>query len=99
MKAEITFDLIMTEDMDFVEGCYRLPGRVWEVFIFNRLRCGPYGVGVWKDLTWDSGVRGLNAVMPAGTKLNKATVFEVLSEALGVTEWFEVRGPDSIVLR
>ncbi|WP_143279044.1 hypothetical protein [Bradyrhizobium sp. C9] len=99
MKAEITFDLIMTEDMSFVEGCYRLAGGAWEVFVFTHLRCGPYGVGVWKDLTWSSGVKGLNAVMPAEIKLNKATVSNVLSQALGVTEWFEVRGPDSIMLR
>lgn len=99
MKAEITFDLVMTDDMGFVEGCYRLPGGSWEVFIFTRLSCGPRGIGVWKDLTWDSGVKGLNAVMPADTKLNKATIFEVLSQALDVTEWSEVRGPDSITLR
>ena len=99
MKAEITFDLIMTEDMPFVEGCYRLPGEAWEVFIFTHLNNGPYGIGVWKDLIWDSGVRGLNAVMPADTKLSKETVFNVLSQALGVAEWAEVRGPDSIVLR
>jgi hypothetical protein len=99
MTAEVTFDLIMTEDMPFVEGCYRLPGGAWEVFMFTHLSNGPRGVGVWKDLIWASGVKGLNAVMPSDTKLNKATVFEVLSQALGVAEWSEVRGPDSIMLR
>jgi hypothetical protein len=42
MKAEITFDLVMCEDMDFVEGCYRLVGGAWEVFIIAHSRCaGP----------------------------------------------------------
>lgn len=99
MKAEITFDLIMTDDMDFVEGCYRLAGSAWEVFIFSHTRIGSNEPGVWTGLTWKSGVKGLNAVIPPSTKLNKAAVMDVLSQALGVTEWSEVRGPDSIVLR
>ena len=38
MKAEITFDLVMDDDMPFVEGCYRLPDGPWQVFIFIGFR-------------------------------------------------------------
>jgi hypothetical protein len=98
MKAEISYDLIMEEDMSFVEGCYRLEGGEWEVFTITHSRNGR-PPGVWKNLTWASGVKGMNAVVLETTKLNKLSVLNVLSDALGVSEWLEVHGPDSIVLR
>jgi len=98
MKAEISFDLIMDEDMPFVEGAYRLDGSVWQVFIFMRAR-GTRRVGVTKDLVWKSGVTGINVVVADDENLNKTTVLRALSDALGVSQWTEVRGPDSMVLR
>ena len=29
MRAEISYDLVMDDDMEFVEGTYRLPGGDW----------------------------------------------------------------------
>ena len=88
----------MGDDMSFVEGCYKLDGGPWQVFIF-----APPGqrdtLEVRTNLTWSSGVTGLNACVPTDVKLNKSNVLEVLSDPLGVTEWVEVRGPDSIVIR
>jgi hypothetical protein len=98
MKAEVTWDLIMDEDMSFVEGCYRLEGGDWQVFIFASSE-GNGKIEVRNGLSWASGVTGLNAFVPANVTLNKASVLAILSETLGVTEWSEVRGPDSIVLR
>jgi hypothetical protein len=99
MKAEITFDLVMTEDMAFVEGCYRLAGGgVWQVFIFRRSN-GLEEVGIKQNLTWRSGATGLNAILPNDAKIDKSVVLTVLSDTLGVTEWSEVRGPDSMQLR
>jgi hypothetical protein len=98
MKAEISYDLVMDEDMSFVEGCYRLDGGEWEVFVVTHSRNGR-PPGVWKNLTWASGVKGMNAVVPETTKLNKLSVLDILSDALDVSEWSEVRGPDSIALR
>ena len=80
MKAEITFDLVMTEDMPFVEGCYRLAGGVWQVFMFRRSN-GIEAVGIKQNLTWRSGVTGLNAIMPNDTKIDKSVVLTVLSYA------------------
>ena len=98
MKAEISFDLVMTEDMPFVEGCYRLSDGVWRIFIFRRSN-GIEEVGIKQNLTWKSGVTGLNAILPSDAKIDKSVVLTVLSDALGVTELFEVRGPDSMQLR
>jgi hypothetical protein len=98
VKAEITFDLVMTEDMPFVEGCYRLDDGEWQVFMF-RHSGGFEPVGVKRDLDWASGVTGLNVILPDGSKINKPVVLNLMSDILGVTEWIEVRGPDSMNLR
>jgi hypothetical protein len=98
MKAEITFDLVMGEDMSFVEGCYKLDGGPWQVFIFPP-PSERSTIEVRTNLVWASGVTGLNAFVPKEMRLNKSTVLKVLSHTLGVDEWVEVRGPDSIVIR
>lgn len=98
LKAEITFDLIMDDDMPFVEGCYRLPDDPWQVFIFSGFR-EPKGLKIETDVVWKSGVRGTVVHLPPGMQLNKSVVLQILSDALGVTDWSEVRGPDSMQLR
>ena len=99
MKAEISFDLVMTDDMEFVEGTYRLPGSKWQVFIFGPGYSGRKPV-VNPAARWESGITGVHVQWPeSGSKLNKDSVQSILSEALGVTEWEEVRGPDSMKLR
>jgi len=98
MKAEISFDLVMTDDMGFVEGTFRLPHLDWQVFIF-----GPFpGVTTDPVITqgkWQSGVTGVHVKWPKSRMLNKTAVLQILSQVLGVTEWEEVRGPDSMQLR
>jgi hypothetical protein len=98
MEAEITFDLVMDDDMGFGEGCYRLPDGRCQVFILVR-RPEENKVEVRKDLTWQSGVTGLNVFLPAAAALSKSLVLAVLSEVLEVSAWSEVRGPDSIMRR
>ena len=98
MKGEITFDLVMDDDMPFVEGCYRLDDNVWHVFTFFKSR-GLHEVGVKTGLKWKSGVTGMNVILRDDEKLNKSKVLEILSSALGIMEWVEVRGPDSMQLR
>jgi hypothetical protein len=97
MKAEISFDLIMEDDMSFVEGTYRLPGGEWQVFIFSRKAISKPEINVHSK--WVSGVTGVVIQYPEFHKLDKSVVLQILSSALGVTEWQEVRGPDSINLR
>jgi hypothetical protein len=97
LRAEISYDLVMEDEMDFVEGTYRLPGGEWQVFIFTTF--GEATEPHWVLSQWESGVTGLFVKYPRCSRLNKATAEAVLSEALGVTEWVEVRGPDSMQLR
>ena len=97
MRAEISFDLVMEDAMAFVEGTYRLPGQDWQVFIF-----GPDSSVQSPKATrghWESGVTGIFVAWPESMPLNRVSVLKTLSEELGVTEWTEVQGPDSMALR
>ena len=96
MRAEISYDLVMDEDMEFVEGTFRLPGGDWQVVIVSQYDV-PEPVAV--PQVWDSGVRGVFIRFPRGWQLNAAAVERVLSAAAGVTEWVVVRGPDSMQFR
>jgi hypothetical protein len=98
MIAEITWDLVMSEDMAFAEGCYRLDGRDWQVITAFKAK-GTYPVGIRNGVRWDSGVTGMNIVLPDDAKINATVLLEMMSNILGVSEWHEVRGPDSIMLR
>ena len=82
--------------MSFCEGCYRLPGEPWKVFTVTK-----YDVPEpeMTDSVWASGVEGPSIRFPAQRRLDRMTIEECLTERLGVLEWLEVRGPDSIVLR
>jgi hypothetical protein len=99
LVGEISFDLVMGEDMPFVEGCYRLCDGRWHVFMIRHSRGGTERVGTYKDLVWKSGVTGLNVIVRDDERINKVTVLRLLSDALGATEWLEVQGPDSMQLR
>jgi hypothetical protein len=98
-NGEISFDLVVEEDMPFVEGCYRLCDGEWHVFMVRHSRGGTERVGIHRDLAWKSGVTGLNVIVRDEEKINKGTVLRLLSDALGATEWLEVQGPDSMQLR
>jgi hypothetical protein len=95
--AEISFDLKMEENMSFVEGTFRLSAQEWQVFIFTRRPIAHPVVNA--HAKWDSGVTGVQVQFPRSERLNKDSVLEILAATLGVNEWREVRGPDSIQLR
>lgn len=97
MKAEISFDLVMEDAMEFIEGTYRRLAEEWRVFIFtgnaavSRLEV--------RATRWSSGAAGVIVAWPESQTLNRIAVMEVLGAYLGVTDWAEVRGPDSLGLR
>jgi hypothetical protein len=95
-RAEISYDLLMGDDMDFVEGTYRLPDAEWQVLIVSRSEVSEPEV---VQQRWDSGVSGVLIRFPRSDRLDRAAVERVLSTSLGVCEWVEVRGPDSMQLR
>lgn len=93
---EISYDLLMTPDMAFVEGMYRLPGRGWQVFVFIRRDVAePH----WLPSTWESAASGTIVHYPRSAVLNQVEVERILSGAPGVLGWSQVRGPDSMQLR
>ena len=88
----------MSEDMPFAEGCYRIDGGDWQVV--TAIRAGPdRPAGVRNGVKWDSGVTGLNIVFPKDTRINRASLAAAMSEVLGIDDWREVSGPDSMTIR
>jgi hypothetical protein len=97
LTAQISFDLIMDDDMSFIEGSYQLPGYPWQVFIFHKeddIHKPTSQFGGWR-----SGVTGLHIKVPRDTRLNAGMAIELLTEILDWTTWITVPGPDSLVLR
>jgi len=96
VTGEISYDLVMDDDMGFVEGTFRLPGGPWQVIIVSK-GCSPT-VEVQHSV-WESGVEGLVITVPRERRLNRAVVEAELAQAVGVGCWVEVVGPDSMALR
>ena len=46
--------------------------------------------------TW---VKGVTIIVSDDVTLNKGEVLRILSDTLGVAEWTEVYGPDSLAIR
>jgi hypothetical protein len=87
----------MEENMDFVEGAYRLPGGVWEVFVTQTWQVTELEI---KPSTWGSGATGIIIQFPLEERsLNKNAVEELMSDYFDIQIWKEVNGPDSMQLR
>ena len=96
MDAEISYDLVMQEDMDFAEGTFRISGYEWQVFIVTR---GPVAEPDLRRVEWESGATGYVITFPQNSKSNAPVIEQILGRALGVSRWNMVRGPDSMKLR
>jgi hypothetical protein len=88
--GEISFDLVMEDEMDFIEGTYRLRHTEWQVFIFSRYD------GIHVESSCGNGVV---FHIPRNMKLNREVAKQLLGERLYVDNWLEIRGPDSMRLR
>ncbi|HJT30929.1 MAG TPA: hypothetical protein VJ783_02600 [Pirellulales bacterium] len=95
-EAQISYDLVMEDDMDFVEGTFRLSGTGWQVFI---IRKWPISATEFTQAQWANGVRGVVARVPESFSLNKEVVERTLGMWLQVDCWHQVAGPDSMSLR
>jgi hypothetical protein len=62
--GDISYDLLMEDDMAFTEGSYRIGGCDWCVVIISKR---PIDEPSWKPCTWDSGVSGIVVLTPACT--------------------------------
>lgn len=88
----------MSNDMPFIEGCYRLKGEPWQVV--TAFKCERVlQVEVRDGLTWKSGVTGMNVIFPEAAVMNSSVLLELMSSYLGIDNWLEVTGPDSMALR
>jgi hypothetical protein len=96
MRAEISYDLVMEDDMSFSEGTYQLPEHEWQVIIVSK---DDVLEPIIVPSVWDSGVTGLFVKYPEHRRLNELAIEELLSTYLGVDEWIRVRGPDSMQIR
>jgi hypothetical protein len=96
MIGVISYDLVMEDDMRFVEGTYRIDDGNWNVFIFSKKLIEQIEI---KPSTWRSGVSGVVIYLPQFVRLNKEVVNKIMSEWLGVKELNEIQGPDSMQLR
>lgn len=94
--GEISYDLIMDDDMDFSEGTYRIDDGDWQVVIVSKRSIES---PVTKFCTWDSGISGIVVHVPVSQRLNMESIENQLSEILGGVVWKRVKGPDSMQLR
>ena len=90
--------MVLDDDMEFLEGTYRLPDKDWQVFIVSAFNRDVDHVEI-DFQRWQSGVTGVFLRIPRTEKINAVTVERALSEVFCVTEWVRVRGPDSMQLR
>ena len=101
-RPEISFDTVLEEDNGWVEGSYRLPGEFWKVVIFQKddvpeFRCQPTN---WQRPTrWEREITGMVIRFPRTARMGRADLLQAMSKAVGFSEWVEVRGPDSMMLR
>ncbi len=96
MTGEISYDIVMGEDNSFVEGAYRVGDGAWRVFIISKRDVTEATI---HSSTWESGITGVVIYLPRGTRLDKVLVEQLLSRELGIDDWVEVCGPDSMKLR
>jgi hypothetical protein len=97
ISGEISYDLVMNDDMSFIEGCFRLPYKDWQVIIIAKV---PNIIKPEIKLgQWQSGVTGVHILIPKTMRLNSDRVEQFLTSIYGVEYWLPVRGPDSMVLR
>ena len=104
-KGEVTFDIVVPEDGGtVVEGCYRINGENWQVYIFakqgwSQCKWGRSPPHIRRNVIFSSGITGVQGIIPANWVLNKKAVMGMLAVALSVEEWTEVWGLDSLTLK
>jgi hypothetical protein len=95
-QHEISFDIVMRDDMGIVEGSYRLPGHLWQIFLFTKTDVPE----IEHDfVTWQSGITGVEFIIPNRITLNQNFIIGAISELFGATSWVVVPGPDSLILK
>lgn len=95
-RFEISYDTVVGSDEEVAEGSYRLPGGLWQVFLFVH---GDVPEIRHEFGTWRSGITGVEFVVPRTVPINSGSIEKAMSEVFGAASWAVVRGPDSICLK
>jgi hypothetical protein len=93
---EISFDTVPGDDTSIEEGCYRLPGRFWEVFVFVKADVADLRRA---RVTWPSGISGVQFDLPQSAALDRGYVIRAMSEVFAAEDCTVVYGPDSLLLK
>jgi tetratricopeptide (TPR) repeat protein len=96
-RAEISYDIVVTDDSRIVEGCVRLRGETWRTLFAKKVDDLPEAR--LRAFDWDNGIRGLALEMPGNAPMNKAAIQQALASLLGVEQIVEAPGPDSMMMR
>ena len=103
MEGQVTFDTVVPEEgTSHIEGCYRIGDGDWKVFYFTTsqsMLSSTRHIGVRRDVTFQSGISGMDGILPAGTVLNKKECIRIISDGTGVDRWSEIAGPNSLILK
>jgi hypothetical protein len=97
---EFSFDTVIEDrddDRRVIEGCFRAPGAHWRVMLF--LKEEGVATSSWASAVWPSGIGGLEFRVAEAERLNRAYVRHALALAVGVGDWTEAPGPDSLALK
>jgi hypothetical protein len=100
---EISFDTVLDEDDGIeddctVEGCIRLPGRFWQIFLFMKSDVPELR---HRFVTWPSRIESIEFEVPRAAELNQDYMVRALATAFDTNpeSWVKVYGPDSLMLR
>lgn len=103
-RPEVSVDLLLDQEIEFMEGCYRLPGLFWQVVVF--LQDGvpeiQYQTQTWEKPThFELATTGVAIRIPQRERLHLDVMLRALRLVFGwrEDEWTIVQGPDSMVLR
>jgi hypothetical protein len=93
---EVSFDTVPAEDKNIEDGCYRLPRRFWEVFVFIKSDVVELR---HQFVTWPSGITGIEFDVPEAAVLDREYVIRAMSDVFAAESFAVVHGPDSLVLK
>ena len=95
-RFEISFDTGLGEDETIVEGSYRVPGKLWQIFLFRKESVTELHHRFGE---WPSGITGIEFDVPGEVVLDRDYMLRAFSTVFETEDWVEVRGPDSLLMK
>jgi hypothetical protein len=94
---EISSDLILSDDMEFFEGTFRIPGEFWKIILVHK--GDDIEEVVSKKYHWETGIEAIEVNFPECKKVNLDIIINVLGKYYPGKKWELVHGPDSMTFR